>query len=65
MDKRVLLKSSILAFAAGLTLLATPVLADQVDVQVMGVNDFHGALDTSGTANMPEGPVANTGGAAQ
>lgn len=65
MNKHVFFKSSILALAAGVTLLATPALADQVDVQVLGVNDFHGALDTSGTANMPEGAVKNTGGAAQ
>lgn len=46
-------------------MLVTGVQADQVDVQLLGVNDFHGALDTTGSAYMPEGKVANAGTAAQ
>lgn len=54
-----------LSVFAGFSMLVTGVQADQVDVQLLGVNDFHGALDTTGSAYMPEGKVANAGTAAQ
>ena len=43
MKKKVILKSSILAVAAGLSVFAiNSVFADELPVQFMGVNDFHG-----------------------
>ncbi|KKC17202.1 surface-anchored 5'-nucleotidase [Streptococcus dysgalactiae] len=65
MKKYLVLKSSVLSVFAGFSMLVTGVQADQVDVQLLGVNDFHGALDTTGSAYMPEGKVANAGTAAQ
>lgn len=65
MKKHLVLKSSVLSVFAGFSMLVTGVQADQVDVQLLGVNDFHGALDTTGSAYMPEGKVANAGTAAQ
>ncbi|EHI75536.1 5'-nucleotidase [Streptococcus criceti] len=65
MKKHIFLKSSLLALVAGASFLSIQAAADQVDVQVLGVNDFHGALDTTGTASMPDGPVRDAGGVAQ
>ncbi|HEK9712223.1 TPA: bifunctional metallophosphatase/5'-nucleotidase, partial [Streptococcus equi subsp. equi] len=65
MKKHFVLKSSVLGVFAGVSMLVTGVQADQVDVQFLGVNDFHGALDTTGSAYMPEGKVSNAGTAAQ
>ncbi|MGT2935955.1 surface-anchored 5'-nucleotidase [Streptococcus castoreus] len=65
MKKHLVLKSSVLGVFAGFSMLVTGVQADQVDVQLLGVNDFHGALDTTGSAYMPEGKVSNAGTAAQ
>lgn len=65
MKKHLVLKSSVLSVFAGFSMLVTGIQADQVDVQLLGVNDFHGALDTTGSAYMPEGKVANAGTAAQ
>ena len=46
MKKKIILKSSILAVAAGLSVFAiNSVFADELPVQFMGVNDFHGALE--------------------
>lgn len=64
MTKRVVLKSSILAVAAGLSLAASGVLADEVAVQMLGVNDFHGALEQTGTAQLEDQTVSNAGTAA-
>ena len=53
MKKKVILKSSILAVAAGLSVFAiNSVFADELPVQFMGVNDFHGALEQTGTARL-------------
>lgn len=65
MKKHYVLKSSVLGVFAGVSMLVTGVQADQVDVQFIGVNDFHGALDTTGSAYMPEGKVSNAGTATQ
>ncbi|MGT2932562.1 surface-anchored 5'-nucleotidase [Streptococcus catagoni] len=65
MKKHIVLKSSILSVMAGVSLLVTSVQAEQVDVQLLGVNDFHGALDAKGSAYMPDGKVADAGTAAQ
>ncbi|MEQ9810162.1 surface-anchored 5'-nucleotidase [Streptococcus jiangjianxini] len=65
MKKKVALKSSILAVVAGFGLMAGSVYADQEAIQILGVNDFHGALDTTGSAYMPDGKVSNAGTAAQ
>lgn len=65
MKKKVVLKSSILAVVAGFGLFAGSVYADQEAIQILGVNDFHGALDTTGSAYMPDGKVSNAGTAAQ
>lgn len=64
MIKRITLKSSLLAAVAGFGFLTTGVYADEIDVQFLGVNDFHGALDTTGTAVMPDGRVSGAGSAA-
>lgn len=55
MKKNIVLKSSILGLVAGMSVLVSSVQADQVDVQILGVNDFHGALDQTGSAYMPDG----------
>lgn len=65
MNKKVALKSSMLAVVAGFGLMASSVYADQEAIQILGVNDFHGALDTTGSAYMPDGKVSNAGTAAQ
>ena len=65
MKKHIVLKSSILGLVAGMSVLVSSVQADQVDVQILGVNDFHGALDQTGSAYMPDGKVAGAGTAAQ
>lgn len=65
MKKRIVLKSSVLAIVVGFSLAAGSVYADQEAIQILGVNDFHGALDTTGSAYMPDGKVANAGTAAQ
>ena len=65
MKKNITLKSSILALVAGASLASTQVvLADELAVQIMGVNDFHGALDTTGTARLEGETVRNAGTAA-
>lgn len=64
-NKRIILKSSILAVVAGLSVAASQTaFADDVAVQIMGVNDFHGALDTTGTARLEGETVRNAGSAA-
>ncbi|HEP1857947.1 TPA: bifunctional metallophosphatase/5'-nucleotidase [Streptococcus pyogenes] len=65
MKKYFILKSSVLSILTSFTLLVTDVQADQVDVQFLGVNDFHGALDNTGTAYTPSGKIPNAGTAAQ
>ncbi|HFR3342950.1 TPA: 5'-nucleotidase C-terminal domain-containing protein [Streptococcus suis] len=65
MMKNIRLKSSILALVAGFSVAATQTtLADELAVQIMGVNDFHGALDTTGTARLEGETVRNAGTAA-
>lgn len=64
MTKKVVLKSSILAVAAGLSLTASGVFADEVALQMLGVNDFHGALEQTGTARLEGQTVSNAGTAA-
>ena len=62
MKKKVILKSSILAVAAGLSIFAiNSVFADELPVQFMGVNDFHGALEQTGTARLEGETVKNAG----
>lgn len=62
MKKKVILKSSILAIAAGLSVFAiNSVFADELPVQFMGVNDFHGALEQTGTARLENETVKNAG----
>ena len=62
MKKKVILKSSILAVAAGLSVFAiNSVFADELPVQFMGVNDFHGALEQTGTARLENETVKNAG----
>ena len=52
-EEKIILKSSILAVAAGLSVFAiNSVFADELPVQFMGVNDFHGALEQTGTARL-------------
>ncbi|MFC5630586.1 MULTISPECIES: surface-anchored 5'-nucleotidase [Streptococcus] len=64
--RRIALKSSILAVVAGLSVAASQTaLAEDVAVQIMGVNDFHGALDATGTARLESETVRNAGTAAQ
>ena len=61
MKKKVILKSSILVVAAGLSVFAiNSVFADELPVQFMGVNDFHGALEQTGTARL-EGETVRDG----
>ncbi len=65
MKKNIRLKSSVLALVAGFSVITTQaVLADELAVQIMGVNDFHGALDTTGTARLEGETVRNAGTAA-
>lgn len=62
MKKKVILKSSILAVAAGLSVFAiNSVFADELPVQFMGVNDFHGALEQTATARLEGETVKNAG----
>ena len=62
MKKKIILKSSILAVAAGLSVFAiNSVFADELPVQFMGVNDFHGALEQTGTARLEGKTVKNAG----
>lgn len=65
MTKKIALKSGLLAMVAGFSLAAGNVYADQEAIQILGVNDFHGALDTTGSAYMPDGKVSKAGTAAQ
>ncbi|KHD45377.1 surface-anchored 5'-nucleotidase [Streptococcus hongkongensis] len=65
MKKHIVLKSSILGVVTSVSMLFTAVQADQVDVQIMGINDFHGALDQTGSAYMPDGKISGAGTAAQ
>lgn len=63
MKKRYSLKSGLALSVLVASMLGTAALADQVDVQILGVNDFHGALNTTGTARMDNGlkvPKAGT-----
>ncbi|MFQ7478189.1 MAG: bifunctional metallophosphatase/5'-nucleotidase, partial [Streptococcus sp.] len=51
-----------LAVAAGLSVFAiNSVFADELPVQFMGVNDFHGALEQTGTARLEGETVKNAG----
>lgn len=62
MKKKVILKSSILAVATGFSFFAiNSVFADELPVQFMGVNDFHGALEQTGTARLENETVKNAG----
>lgn len=62
MKKKVILKSSILAVATGFSFFAiNRVFADELPVQFMGVNDFHGALEQTGTARLENETVKNAG----
>ena len=62
MKKKVVLKSSILAVVAGLSVFTiNSVFADELPVQFMGVNDFHGALEQTGTARLEGETVKNAG----
>ena len=62
MKKKIILKSSILAVAAGLSVFAiNSVFAYELPVQFMGVNDFHGALEQTGTARLEGETVKNAG----
>lgn len=62
MKKKVILKSSILAVVAGLSVFTiNSVFADELPVQFMGVNDFHGALEQTGTARLEGETVKNAG----
>lgn len=65
MKKHIVLKSSVLSVITGMSLLVSAVNADQVDVQILGVNDFHGAIDQTSTAYMPDGKISGAGTAAQ
>lgn len=40
MKKKIILKSSVLGLVAGTSIMFSSVFADQVGVQVIGVNDF-------------------------
>lgn len=54
------MKSSILAVVAGLSVLSlNSVFSEEVPVQFMGVNDFHGALGQTGTARLEGETVKN------
>ncbi|HFI0639035.1 TPA: bifunctional UDP-sugar hydrolase/5'-nucleotidase [Streptococcus suis] len=65
MKKNIRLKSSVLALVAFSSFAVSQnVLADELAVQIMGVNDFHGALDSTGTARLEEETVRNAGTAA-
>ena len=64
MKKKFWLKSSALSLMVTGSLLTSSVLAEQVPVQFLGINDFHGALSTTGSAYMPEGRVSGAGSAA-
>ncbi|MBF0787305.1 MULTISPECIES: bifunctional UDP-sugar hydrolase/5'-nucleotidase [unclassified Streptococcus] len=64
MKKCFWLKSSVLALVATYGVWAAHASAEEVAVQILGVNDFHGALDTTGSAYLPEGKVSGAGTAA-
>ncbi|MTB64626.1 LPXTG cell wall anchor domain-containing protein [Streptococcus sp. zg-86] len=67
MKKRFWLKSSVLALVATYGLWVANASAEEVAVQILGVNDFHGALDTTGNAYLPDeagGKVSGAGTAA-
>ncbi|HEM3716800.1 TPA: bifunctional metallophosphatase/5'-nucleotidase [Streptococcus suis] len=65
MKKNIRLKSSVLALVAFSSFAVSQnILADELAVQIMGVNDFHGALDSTGTARLEEETVRNAGTAA-
>lgn len=61
MKKRFWLKSSVLAVVATYGVWAAQASAEEVAVQILGVNDFHGALDTKGSAYLPDGKVSGAG----
>ncbi|VTS30550.1 surface-anchored 5'-nucleotidase [Streptococcus porcinus] len=65
MKKHIVLKSSVLSVLAGMSLVVSAVSADQVDVQILGINDFHGAIDQTSTAYMPDGKISGAGTATQ
>lgn len=50
MKKKFWLKSSALGLLISGSLLASTVSADQAPIQILGINDFHGALNTTGSA---------------
>ena len=64
MKKKFWLKSSALGLLISGSLLASTVSADQAPIQILGINDFHGALNTTGSAYMPEGRISGAGSAA-
>lgn len=65
MRKNIRLKSGILALVAGFSVMAMQTaLADELAVQLIGVNDFHGALDATGTARLENETVRDAGTAA-
>lgn len=66
MKKTYTLKSRIFLGLTLASLFGGTALADQVEVQILGVNDFHGALSTTGSAYMENNQrIANAGTAAQ
>lgn len=64
MKRKHCLKFSALGLLVSGSLLASSVSADQAPIQILGINDFHGALSTTGSAYMPEGRISGTGSAA-
>lgn len=62
LTKHLLVAGAVLSFGC----FAPKILAEQttVPVQVLGVNDFHGALSTTGSYYYPGGKISGAGGAA-
>lgn len=62
LTKHLLVAGVVLSFGC----FAPKILAEQttVPVQVLGVNDFHGALSTTGSYYYPGGKISGAGGAA-
>ncbi|MBY5033930.1 bifunctional metallophosphatase/5'-nucleotidase [Streptococcus gallolyticus] len=64
MKKNYRLKSALALSLLSLGLLGSVAAADQVNVQILGVNDFHGALTSTGSAYMENGQKVSGAGTA-
>ncbi|CRH88970.1 Endonuclease YhcR precursor [Chlamydia trachomatis] len=64
MKKHYSVKSALALSLLSLGLIGTGIAADQVPVQILGVNDFHGALTTTGSVYLENGQKVSGAGTA-